>query len=71
MVTADGYKLILYPAIKKVLLFDLRNDPNEVTDLSTRSKHAARVKRLFARLLELQKQTGDTLDLKRVYPDLI
>lgn len=71
MVTADGYKLILYPAIKKVLLFDLRNDPNEMTDLSTRSKHAARVKRLFARLLELQKQTGDTLDLKRVYPDLI
>jgi hypothetical protein len=49
----------------------LRNDPNEMTDLSTRSKHAARVKRLFARLLELQKQTGDTLDLKRVYPDLI
>ena len=28
-------------------------------------------KRLFARLLELQVETGDRLDLKGVYPELL
>jgi len=31
---------------------------------------AATAKKLFATLLELQKPTGDTLDIKSVYPEL-
>ena len=35
------------------------------------SRYTKRIKRLFAKLLELQKQTGDGLDLKTIYPDLL
>lgn len=70
MVVVDGYKLILYPNIKKTLLFDLHSDPNEMRDLSERKEQAERVKQLFSRLLDLQKQTGDPLDLKSLYPNL-
>ena len=34
MIRKDNYKLIVYPNIKKTLLFDLLNDPEEMTDLS-------------------------------------
>jgi hypothetical protein len=70
MVTADGFKLLLYPKIKKALLFDLQKDPHEMNNLADSAQHERTVKRLFARLLELQQETGDTLDLKSVYPDL-
>jgi choline-sulfatase len=70
MVTADGFKLLLYPKIKKALLFDLQKDPHEMNNLAGSAQHERTVKRLFARLLELQQETGDTLDLKSAYPDL-
>lgn len=70
MVTADGYKLILYPKIKKVLLFDLHSDPNEIQNLADHADQAIRIKTLFAQLLDLQQQMGDPLDLKKLYPDL-
>ena len=68
MVTQGDYKLLLYPALKKVLLFDLKNDPDEMKDLAGSPEHKPTVKRLFAKLLELQKETGDPLDLRAVYP---
>lgn len=70
MVTQDGKKLLLYPACKKVLLFDLAKDPTEVKNLADEPAHKATVRKLFAKLLELQKETGDKLDLKSVYPAL-
>jgi len=70
MVTQDGYKLLLIPKIKKALLFNLADDPNEMNDLFANKTHRPTAKKLFARLLQLQKETGDTLDLKKVYPDL-
>ncbi len=69
-VTQDGFKLVLYPKIEKSLLFDLRNDPLEMNDVFAASEHAGRVRRLFARLRELQKETGDELDLAAVYREL-
>jgi len=66
-VTHDGWKLILYPKIKKVRLYNLRKDPQEMHDLAGEKQQASRIKSLFTRLLRLQKQTGDTLDLKAVY----
>jgi len=66
----DGHKLLLYPACKKVLLFDLAADPEEMHDLAGNPKHAPTVKKLFAALLALQKQMDDPLDLRKAYPDL-
>ena len=70
MVTEDGYKLILYPRIKKVLLFNLRADPHELQNLAAHPEQRERVKKLFSRLLELQQETGDSLDLEQFYPGL-
>ena len=71
MVTQGDHKMILYPKIKKVLLFNLTDDPLEMKDLAGDPKHKPLLKKLFARLLALQKETGDALDLKRVYPGLL
>ena len=68
-VTEGNHKLILYPKIRKTLLFDLANDPLEMNNLADDPSHQATVKRLFARLLDLQAETGDQLDLRAVYPD--
>ena len=68
--TIDGWKLILYPNIKKVRLFNTNDDPMEMKDLGDAKAQQGRIKTLFAKLLELQKQTGDKLDLKSVYPNL-
>lgn len=59
----DRWKLIVYPQVNKVQLFDLRDDPAEMHDLSAGKDHAAEVKRLTALLKESQEQLGDTLPL--------
>jgi choline-sulfatase len=70
MVTADGWKMILYPEIKKVRLYNLKKDPNEMNDLADDKAYEPVKNKLFAKLLMLQTETGDTLDLKAVYPQL-
>ena len=70
-VTEDGYKLILYPKAEAVLLFDLGEDPGEITNLADEAEQKERVKALFASLLKLQQENGDKLDLREVYPDLL
>ena len=71
MVTSEGYKLILYPVIQKALLFDLHTDPHELHNLANDPEQQKRVQSLFSKLLRLQQETGDTLDLRRLYPELI
>jgi hypothetical protein len=70
MVSKDGMKLILYPNVPKALLFDLKNDPLEMTDLSGDPERSATMKSLFATFLALQKETGDKLDAKSTFPQL-
>ncbi len=71
MVTKDGFKLILYPKVPKALLFNLKNDPLEQIDLSEMPEYQEKKKILLKNLEELQKETGDTLDLKLYFPELI
>ncbi|MDW7693185.1 sulfatase-like hydrolase/transferase [Flammeovirgaceae bacterium SG7u.111] len=63
MVRKDGFKLILYPKANKVMLFDLKNDPEELTDLSGDEKYAEVKKSLFEEFLKVQKEMGDPLDI--------
>ncbi len=61
---SDGrWKLIRYPEVDRTQLFDLQADPFEITDLSAKPEHAARVADLLARLAEEQKAVGDPLPL--------
>jgi choline-sulfatase len=71
MVTHDGYKLILYPKIKVSRLYNLAQDPHERNDLLEGDPDAASLsiaRKLFTTLLDLQEETGDTLDLRPLYP---
>lgn len=64
MITVGDYKLIVYPRTGKKLLFDLKNDPLEITDLADKPEHAAKVAELTARLKTLQPTVGDTLEIE-------
>jgi choline-sulfatase len=60
-VSADGWKLIRYPANHVSRLYDLRNDPLELKDLASDKSQAARVAELTSHLGALQRQLGDKL----------
>jgi len=64
MVRVEDYKLIYYTKIDKVLLYNLREDPNEMNDLAADPKYAPVVKNMFKQLMKLQQETGDQLKLE-------
>lgn len=54
MIRKDGYKLIVYPEVPKVLLFDLENDPYELHDLSGATEHRERRQEMLKALAEME-----------------
>ena len=70
MIRKDGYKLIVYPRVPVVLLYDMKNDPYEIHDLAQKPEYRGKVKELFTALVKLQKEMKDTLDLGRYFPEL-
>lgn len=66
----DGWKLILYPEAKVARLYHLADDPQETRDLAADPATVARRKALFARLLGLQREFDDRLDLAAAFPEL-
>lgn len=63
-VTKDGWKLIVYPDVPKVLLFDLGNDPEEMNDLA--AAYPERVVELSRELRRLQQNLDDPLDISKL-----
>jgi arylsulfatase A-like enzyme len=59
----DRWKLICYPKIGHMQLFDLQSDPDEKTNLIDRSENAAHVGRLLKLMKQWQAKVGDTLEL--------
>ena len=57
----DRWKLIAYPALGYLQLFDLRADPFEVTNLVDDPAHAAELARLQGLLRDWQSRQGDTV----------
>ena len=66
MIRKDGFKLMVYPKIKKILLFDLKNDPLEQHNISDQNQFKGKVKTLFENLLLLQRKHRDSLDLSGI-----
>ena len=64
----DRWKLIRYPLIDKTQLFDLQNDPHEMTDLSANLEYAGKVKGLMALLEKTRKEYGDNEPLQVANP---
>jgi len=63
----DGKKLILYPKAKVARLFDLKTDPEESQDLAKDKGQQGVMQELYERLLKLQRELDDELDLKAVF----
>ena len=63
MVRTDQHKLILYPEVKKVQLFDLERDPWEINNLADGSAHSATVSEMFRELRKWQESVSDPLVL--------
>ena len=70
MVRVGDWKLIVYPKAKVVRLYNLADDPQEMHDLAADADQKERISDLFARLLKLQKQMDDSLDLREAFPEL-
>jgi choline-sulfatase len=66
----DGWKLILYPKARTARLYHVAADPEEMNDLAAEPAHAERRRALFQRLLALQKELADPLDLTSTFADL-
>lgn len=66
----DGWKLILYPKARVARLYHLADDPQEMRDLAADPATTGKKRELFARLVELQRELDDSLDLTSVFPDL-
>lgn len=54
------WKLIRFPHIDKTMLFDLKNDPFEMTNLADAQEQAARVKDLSDRMKKEMTASGDS-----------
>lgn len=66
-VTKDGWKLIVYPDVPKVLLFNLEKDPEEMNDLA--AAYPEWVVELSRELRRLQKDLEDPLDISKLMPE--
>lgn len=62
----DRWKLIAYPALGHLQLFDLQIDPFETRNLIEHPAHAGEVRRLHALMRTWQQRVGDTLDVPAV-----
>lgn len=63
MIRKEGFKLIVYPKIQKVKLFNLNDDPLEMHDLSGQAAYNEKRNSLLKDLIELQREMDDPLDL--------
>jgi len=59
----ERWKLIAYPEIRHLQLFDLQLDPDERTNLIARAECAEHVQRLQKLMKRWQAKVGDTLEL--------
>ena len=67
-IRTDKYKLIAYPQANVLRLYDLSADPLEQNDLIDRPDLKPVVSDLFGRLVTLQRQMKDDLDLRHLAP---
>ena len=64
MLRTKDYKLIVYPQINRTQLFDLKQDPWEMHDLSDDPAHVFIKSDLMQQLSRMQEDMGDPLVLR-------
>ena len=63
MIRKDGYKLIVYPEVPRILLYDLKADPHEINNLSDSDVYRDRIGNLWHDLKQVQADMHDSLAL--------
>jgi arylsulfatase A-like enzyme len=58
------WKLIVYPQVNRVQLFDLESDPDELRDLASAPEHGERIAAMRARMFQLEHQLGGPCKVK-------
>ncbi|MFH1921413.1 MAG: sulfatase/phosphatase domain-containing protein [Planctomycetota bacterium] len=61
MLRTERYKFVYRPEPRIVALYDLENDPYEDRNLAADAAHAATVRRMHGRLLEVMAHDGDPM----------
>jgi len=69
-ITKNNIKLLVYPNVPLIRIFDIAQDPEEKNDISNTTIGKKLKLKLFPRLLKLQEQMGDQLDLAKLFPSL-
>lgn len=67
-VRQEDWKWIVYPQVGKEQLFNLKDDPQEMHDRSADPGQQQRIDSLKSRLVEMQKEFGDTAPLSQTNP---
>ncbi len=70
MVRQGDFKLFFIPNAKQVYLFNLKDDPNELNNLYGDPAYDAMVERMAQDYLKVAEQSGDTYDLRAIYPEI-
>ena len=68
MYRTEKYKLIIYPTINKVRLYDMINDPFEMKDLAeNKAEYKVVLTQLYKEYSLLQKEMNDPLNLETAF----
>jgi len=70
MVRTDKFKMIIYPKAKKIRMFDMENDPEEMNDLADNKEYAQVKSELVDKFKNQQKIMDDPLDLHPIFPEV-
>ena len=69
-ITVGNEKLLVYPNVPIVRVYDLMNDPYEIKDIANTKRGKRIASKLFPKLIKLQVEMDDQLDLKKSFPEL-
>ena len=69
-ILTGGWKLIAYPQARRLRLYHVAEDPEELHDLAAEPAQQDRLRQLFRQLQAAQKRLDDPLDLRPAFPDL-
>ena len=70
MIRKDGFKLMLFPKNRRIELYDIENDPNEINNLAFNMKYKDKIVDLANDFIELQKKYNDSLEVKNIFKEI-
>lgn len=63
MIRKEGFKLMVFPQVPRILLYDLGADPYEMNNLAESETYREQVIKMWSELKQLQVEMSDTLNL--------